>query len=155
MDLGIFPPTEIQRSGDIRGSIPLFLGCFPGSSGGSHGGPGVAELIASTVGYQANANAVTRGFKKPHRLAFEWSAAPKIGANRAGPRPGPFPSLRRAGLGREAAQKRRFPLLPRKKTKQNLKPLLTAVEECCDTLTSAPAGRGEPNRRHCGATADL
>ncbi len=31
-------PTEIQRSGALRGSIPGVLGGFPGSSGGS-GGP--------------------------------------------------------------------------------------------------------------------
>jgi hypothetical protein len=33
-------------------------------------------------------------------------------ANRTGPRPGPFPGPPGAGLGREAAQNRRFPVLP-------------------------------------------
>ena len=55
--------------------------------------------------------------QKLHGTAFELSTGLKIGANRAGPRPGPFPSHPGAGLGREAAKNQRCPVLPPRTTK--------------------------------------
>ncbi len=54
-----------------------------------------------------------KGYRGPIEGKIEnWSTGLKIGANGAGPRSGPFPGPPGAGLGREAAQNRRFPVLP-------------------------------------------
>ena len=59
------------------------------------------------------------GSKNLTDWSWNWSTGLKIGANRVGPRPWPFPGPPGAGLGREAAQNQRFPVLP--PTKQTLK----------------------------------
>ncbi len=59
----------------------------------------------------------------------------KVGANRTGPRPGPFPNPQTAGLGREAAKIDEFRVAPRKKSKTRVI-ALELLDGC-----SAPLGR--------------
>jgi hypothetical protein len=81
----------------------------------------------------------------------------ETGANRAGPRPGPFPGSPGAGLGREAAQNRRFPVLPSPKKHKPKNPLDRITLE---TSTISGSTRGRASRQgslqqqpavHCSA----
>ncbi len=57
---------------------------------------------------------VTRSSENLTEWPSNWFTGLNIGVNRARPRPGPFPSPPGAGLGREAAPNRGFPVPPQK-----------------------------------------
>ncbi len=68
-----------------------------------------------------NSNAVTRGFKNLTQWPWNWSTGLKIGANRAGPRPGTSPSPPGPGWAGKRPKMHDFRSYPhpptRKKTK--------------------------------------
>ena len=79
------------------------------------GSPFLIRLLiyqTNTWGAWIVCNAVTRGFKTPHGMALELVCRAENRCKSSGAPAGAFPKLPRAKLGREAAQTRRFPILP-------------------------------------------
>ncbi len=55
---GYASPAEIQRAGPLRGSIPFFVGGFPGALQGVRAVPSVAYCAPSTFGTLQNCQRV-------------------------------------------------------------------------------------------------